>query len=178
PYRYEPDPNGITFDVTSLGKDGKPGGQEEDADLSSRSIVEERRASREAGEGHQPGSGPATRESEEKGLGETPGGLQAGLAGLVVQDLADAVIHFRIDGGRLPESLEALLAPDARGIAWLRGESPPLDPWGRMYWYRPDANGRTFTIGSDGKDGSAGGEGADADIRFSADAAVRPRKAR
>ena len=178
PYLYEPDPNGMTFSVTSLGRDGEPGGEGDDGDISNKTIANERHASAAAGGERRPESGPAAVEDGVKTLGKTYEGLQAGLAGFVVQDLADAVIHYRIDHGRLPESLDALVVPDARGNAYLRGETPPPDPWGRPYGYRSDGNGRSFTISSNGKDGRPGGEGLDADIRFSADAAVRPRKAR
>ena len=42
-YWYHPDPNGITFELGSYGKDGEPGGEGDSADLSNKSIANETR---------------------------------------------------------------------------------------------------------------------------------------
>ncbi|MGH7151026.1 MAG: type II secretion system major pseudopilin GspG [Planctomycetota bacterium] len=43
-YQYEADSNGMTFEVRSLGKDGEPGGEGDNADISNKTIVNERTA--------------------------------------------------------------------------------------------------------------------------------------
>jgi general secretion pathway protein G len=45
PYHYEADPNGMTFTVGSLGRDGEPGGEGDSADISNKTIANERTAS-------------------------------------------------------------------------------------------------------------------------------------
>ena len=40
PYMYEPDPNGMTFELISYGKDGQPGGEGNDADISNKTMRE------------------------------------------------------------------------------------------------------------------------------------------
>ncbi len=44
PYQYEADPNGMTFEVRSLGKDGEPQGEGDNADISNKTIANERTA--------------------------------------------------------------------------------------------------------------------------------------
>lgn len=61
--------------------------------------------------------------------------------------------------GRYPASLEALVVPNARGFAYLKGTRVPHDPWGNEYLYEPI--GRVYTLG---RDGAPGGEGYDADV--------------
>ncbi|HET6203962.1 MAG TPA: type II secretion system major pseudopilin GspG [Planctomycetota bacterium] len=46
PYVYEKDPNGRTFEVKSYGKDGEPGGEEDNADISNKTIANERTGER------------------------------------------------------------------------------------------------------------------------------------
>lgn len=69
------------------------------------------------------------------------------------------------NSGKYPDSLEPLVTPDANGHAYLEGEHPLLDPWGRKYAYAPASSAtphpRVSTLGRDGK---AGGIGEDADI--------------
>jgi general secretion pathway protein G len=69
------------------------------------------------------------------------------------------------NGGKYPESLEALVTPDVHGWTYLNAMHVPKDPWGRTYVYEPPGPGnprpRIFTLGKDGK---PGGEGDSADI--------------
>ncbi|MCI0589091.1 MAG: type II secretion system major pseudopilin GspG [Planctomycetes bacterium] len=44
PYHYEADPNGMTYTIGSLGKDGEPGGDGDSADISNKTIANERTA--------------------------------------------------------------------------------------------------------------------------------------
>ena len=77
-----------------------------------------------------------------------------------------ALEEFAIaNGGRWPESLVALIAPDAKGNTYLDCSRLPRDPWGREYLYEPPGPGnpkpRVLTYGKDGK---PGGKGDDADV--------------
>jgi general secretion pathway protein G len=69
------------------------------------------------------------------------------------------------NGGKWPDSLEALVTPDVNGYTFLKGTKLPKDPWGNEYMYDPPQPGqplpRVYTYG---KDGQAGGEGESADI--------------
>lgn len=80
--------------------------------------------------------------------------------------IASAVTQYAIDnGGRYPDSLEALVQPDANGDNYLDRETVPKDPWGNEYVLEPAPSGsRRFRVFSYGKDGVPGGEGDDADI--------------
>lgn len=76
---------------------------------------------------------------------------------------------FRLDNGRYPtqaEGLQALVTrPTSVGPAWRQYlDRLPTDPWGRPYGYlNPGARGEVdvFSLGADG---TAGGDGAAADI--------------
>lgn len=68
--------------------------------------------------------------------------------------------------GRYPETLEALVQPDAQGHTALFDERIlPLDPWKHEFSYEPPStpHGKP-TLRSFGKDGRPGGTGEDADI--------------
>jgi general secretion pathway protein G len=80
--------------------------------------------------------------------------------------ISDAVTGYAIEnGGRYPESLEALVTPDPNGHSFLDTETVPKDPWGNEYFFEPAPSGSTkFRVISYGKDGIPGGEGDDADI--------------
>jgi general secretion pathway protein G len=70
-----------------------------------------------------------------------------------------------LNGGKFPDSLEALIAPDEHGRAILDREEVPTDPWGTPYFYEPPGPGQPKPrVGSYGKDGQPGGEGDDQDI--------------
>jgi general secretion pathway protein G len=70
------------------------------------------------------------------------------------------------NGGKFPDSLEALVTPDVNGHTYLKGlKTIPLDPWKNEYLYEPPSPGRPNPrVYSLGKDGQQGGEGDDADI--------------
>ncbi len=79
--------------------------------------------------------------------------------------IAQSVETYVIENnGTYPETLEALITPDAMGNKLLDYDAVPRDPWGFEYWYeRPDTGSR-FLIGTYGKDGMQGGEGDNLDI--------------
>ena len=69
------------------------------------------------------------------------------------------------NGGKYPESLEALVTPDVNGQTFLDAAHLPRDPWGREYIYEPPGPGQPQPIvRSYGRDGQPGGEGDDADV--------------
>ncbi len=83
-----------------------------------------------------------------------------------ITTIAEAVTGYAIEnGGRYPDSLEALVTPDANGHSFLDTETVPKDPWGTEYFFEPAPSGsQKFRVISYGKDGIPGGEGDDADI--------------
>jgi len=80
--------------------------------------------------------------------------------------IAGAIDSYVIEnGGRYPDSIEALVQPDENGYTILDRETVPVDPWGNPYVYEPAPPGtQKFRIISYGKDGIPGGEGDDADL--------------
>lgn len=95
--------------------------------------------------------------------------LQSAFKGKVKADITaieSSLKEYAINnGGKYPDSLEALVTPDENGYTYLDRKSVPLDPWKNEYMYEPPSSGnpdpRVFTYG---KDGAPGGEGDDADI--------------
>lgn len=93
-------------------------------------------------------------------------------AKLQVEELAAALEIYRLDVGAYPtqaQGLQALVTRPAEARRWngpyLKGDSAPLDPWGRPYVYRvPGSNGRDYDLYSLGADGAEGGEGENADV--------------
>ncbi len=80
--------------------------------------------------------------------------------------IAQAIDSYAVENnGRYPESLEALVTPDANGHTFLDQETVPIDPWGNPYVYEPPGPGQPKPrVISYGKNGIPGGEGDDADI--------------
>ncbi len=73
--------------------------------------------------------------------------------------LVEGIEVYRVQEGALPETLEDLF--DEGGA--LRGDGPPVDPWGHAYEYER-IDGTQFTLVCRGADGREGGEGDAADI--------------
>jgi len=80
--------------------------------------------------------------------------------------LENALTEYNLaNGGKWPESLEALVTPDVNGYTFIKGTRIPKDPWGNEYLYDPPEPGRPEArVYTYGKDGQAGGEGDDADM--------------
>ena len=98
------------------------------------------------------------------------GGAKSKTAAVQISDLEKTLELFKLDVGRYPtaeEGLEALVKKPANATAWsgpyLKG-GVPADPWSHPYVYKPGPGG-TVEITSLGADGTAGGEGENADIR-------------
>jgi len=83
-----------------------------------------------------------------------------------ITTIAKAIDSYAIvNGGRYPESLEALVTPDENGATFLDRRKLPKDPWEAEYMYEiPHGDERRPEVYSYGKDGVPGGEGEDADI--------------
>lgn len=82
-----------------------------------------------------------------------------------------ALNTYRLDAGRYPsteQGLKALVERPADESKWggpYLTKALPADPWGSAYLYRnPGEKGHDFELISLGKDGKAGGTGADADL--------------
>ena len=94
---------------------------------------------------------------------------KANLARAQVQTLAEKVQQYEMDTGSLPPALEALVDNIGNAGGWLgpyakAGELK--DPWNHAYVYRVPGDGQAFDLVSLGKDGQAGGESVDADVKF------------
>jgi general secretion pathway protein G len=93
-----------------------------------------------------------------------------------VELLSVALDGYRLDNGSYPtteQGLAALREKPTRSPVPANWRGPylrkdvPLDPWGRAYLYRApgERNSSGFDVLSLGRDGKAGGEGEDADVR-------------
>lgn len=87
-----------------------------------------------------------------------------------------ALDGYRLDNGSYPtteQGLAALREKPTRSPVPANWRGPylrkdvPLDPWGRAYLYRApgERNPNGFDLTSLGRDGKAGGDGEDADVR-------------
>jgi general secretion pathway protein G len=76
-----------------------------------------------------------------------------------ITSLVNAATEYAVrNGGRYPDTLDALVAPDESGHAYLQSRTLPLDPWKHEYVYEapvPGAGDPRPRIASMGKDGQA-----------------------
>jgi general secretion pathway protein G len=93
-----------------------------------------------------------------------------------IELLSVALDGYRLDNGSYPTTDQGLAALRERPTrapvpANWRGpylrKAVPVDPWGRPYLYRApgERNPTAFDLETLGRDGKAGGEGEDADVR-------------
>ncbi len=98
------------------------------------------------------------------------GTAKAQLGKATLSNVEQAVELFRLDVGRVPSGSEGLAAlfqdPGIRNWTgpYLTKRSQILDPWGREFEYRSPGQHGEYDVFSFGADGSAGGEGENADI--------------
>ena len=97
------------------------------------------------------------------------GGAKSKTAAVQIADLEKSLELFKLDVGRFPsteEGLQALSAKPAAATGWngpyIKG-SVPNDPWGKPYKYATVPAG--IEIISLGADGTAGGDGENADLK-------------
>ncbi len=91
-----------------------------------------------------------------------------------ISNIESALQLYKLDNGNLPsteQGLKALVERPASGPAashWKAGgylPKVPVDPWGAPYKYTvPSPQGAEFEVLSFGADGTAGGDGKNADI--------------
>ena len=96
---------------------------------------------------------------------------KAKTAQIQVGMLKMALKTYRLDMGKYPDSMTALWRRPAEESGFWDGpytdDSVPLDPWGRDYQYRVDAQAEQgFYLYSFGVDGVVGGKGLNADIGY------------
>lgn len=99
------------------------------------------------------------------------GGAKSKTAALQISDVDKALELLKLDVGRFPSTEEGLgsLVTRPAGMAsgwagpYLKG-ALPVDPWGRPYQYKLNADG-SVEIVSLGADGAPGGEGENTDLR-------------
>ncbi len=91
---------------------------------------------------------------------------QTGKAKADIMSIEQALNSFAVEnGGRFPDSLEALVTPDENGNSYLDRETVPKDPWGNEYIYEPPGPGQAKPIvRTYGADGAPGGEDKDRDF--------------
>lgn len=89
-----------------------------------------------------------------------------------IENISAALDMYRLEVGSYPTSsqgLKALVSAPSGARGWngpyLKKGDVPLDPWNNEYQYkRPGSSSQPYDLLSMGADGSAGGEGEDADI--------------
>ncbi len=100
------------------------------------------------------------------------GGADRGKANLAksqIQTLAGKVENYQLDTGTLPSRLEDLVTQPGNAGGWLGPYAKPAelkDPWGHLIEYRAPGEAQPFDLISLGKDGQAGGDSYNADIKF------------
>ena len=79
-----------------------------------------------------------------------------------ITSILNALNEYAIrNGGKFPESLEALVQPDPTGYTYLNAKKVPKDPWKQEYQYEPPTPGSGDPephVWSTGKDGQNGGD--------------------
>ncbi len=99
------------------------------------------------------------------------GGAKSKTAAVQVKDLEHAAELFKLDVGRFPtaaEGLEGLVSRPGSAPGWngpyLKKGGVPQDPWGKPYFYEVPGKRGDIDIYSLGADGTAGGDGENADV--------------
>ncbi|MCB1743637.1 MAG: type II secretion system major pseudopilin GspG [Gammaproteobacteria bacterium] len=96
------------------------------------------------------------------------GGANVDAARAQITALSTTIDLYRLEVGRYPPSLEALIEKPAGEDRWngpyLKRESIPKDPWNRDYEYKVPGEHGEYDLYSLGADGQDGGDGENADI--------------
>lgn len=103
-------------------------------------------------------------------LMERLGGSKRDAASAQITMLGQALDAYKLDIGKYPKSLDALLKDSGNKLwngPYLKKTSLPDDPWGNQYQYRYPGrhNKKAYELFSYGADGTEGGEEDNADIR-------------
>ena len=94
---------------------------------------------------------------------------KANLAKAQVQTLAEKIQQYEMDTGSLPGSLGDLVKSPGGAAGWLgpyAKDAELKDPWNHPYTYTVPGEGVPFDLVSLGKDGQAGGDSVNADVRY------------
>jgi general secretion pathway protein G len=89
-------------------------------------------------------------------------------ASLRIQSLAGNIELYRLEVGKYPENLQALVRQPAGLEKWngpYAKDADLKDPWSNDYRYAVPGTGKPYDLISLGADGREGGEGADKDVR-------------
>jgi len=96
------------------------------------------------------------------------GGAKSDSAQVQIESLSTAIDLYRLEVGKLPPDLEALIEKPSGEDRWngpyLRKRSLPKDPWGNPFQYRAPGENADFDLYSLGADGTEGGEGENRDV--------------
>ncbi len=80
-----------------------------------------------------------------------------------MRTLKNAILDYRLDIGKIPDSLEALVSNSGAGTKWngpyIDAKTLPKDAWGNEFNYQKLSEKPYFEITSNGADGQSGGEG-------------------
>ena len=90
-------------------------------------------------------------------------------AKMQLQNIEASLDLYRLDVGRYPESLDALVSRPSGVDKWngpyLRKESGLVDPWGNKYQFRMPGQHGEYDLFSFGADKAEGGEGENQDVK-------------
>ena len=96
------------------------------------------------------------------------GGAKSDSARVQIEALSTSVDLYRLEVGKLPEDLEALIRKPSGIERWngpyLRKNAVPKDPWGVDYHYRAPGEHADFDLYTLGADNAEGGEGENRDV--------------
>ena len=98
---------------------------------------------------------------------EQMGKAKSGEAKIRIQQLAGQIEIYKLEVGKLPESLQALVKQPGGLDKWAgpyAKETDLKDAWGNDYTYAVPGQGKPFDIISLGADGKPGGEGENRDM--------------
>jgi general secretion pathway protein G len=98
---------------------------------------------------------------------EQMGKAKSSEAKIRIQSLVGNIELYRLEVGRLPENLQALVKQPAGVDKWsgpYGKEADLKDAWGNDYRYTVPGQGKPYDIVSLGADGKEGGEGENRDI--------------
>jgi len=94
---------------------------------------------------------------------------KANLAKSQVSTMAGKIEQFEMDTGSLPNSLDDLVAQPGNASGWLGPYAKAAelkDPWGHPIEYRVPGETGPFDLVILGKDGQAGGDSYNADVKY------------
>ena len=96
------------------------------------------------------------------------GGAKSDSAKVQIEALSTGIDLYRLEVGRLPENMDALISKPSGVDRWngpyLRKLVVPKDPWGNEFIYRVPGEHGDFDLYSLGADGTEGGEGENRDV--------------